>query len=133
MGAPPARRPCPIPIPIPIPILRLPGFQQRRLPRHRYHLDFSYDATTRLVDATATLTLRATQDLSHFSLDAFGLDIRSVRVGGRAAIFERTGEKLRVTPARPLREHARVTVRVEYSLSPRDREPGHYPDSTATL
>ncbi|MFF8027843.1 hypothetical protein ACFZDJ_43450 [Streptomyces sp. NPDC007896] len=98
-----------------------------------YHLDFSYDATTRLVDATATLTLRATQDLSHFSLDAFGLDIRSVRVGGRAAIFEQTGEKLRVTPARPLREHARVTVRVEYSLSPRNREPGHYPDSTATL
>ncbi|MFE2966891.1 hypothetical protein ACFXKC_25110 [Streptomyces sp. NPDC059340] len=42
-------------------------------------------------------------------------------------------DESRGSPRRPLREHARVTVRVEYSLSPRNREPGHYPDSTATL
>lgn len=83
-----------------------------------YHLDFSYDATNRLVDAIATLTLRATQDLSRFSLDALGLDIRSVRVGGRTAAFEQIDEKLRVTPACPLPERARVTVRIEYSADP---------------
>lgn len=83
-----------------------------------YHLDFSYDATNRLVDAIATLTLRATPDLSRFSLDALGLDIRSVRVGGRTAIFEQIDEKLRVTPACPLPERARVTVRIEYSADP---------------
>jgi aminopeptidase N len=83
-----------------------------------YHLDFSYDAMNRLVDAIATLTLRATQDLSRFSLDALGLDIRSVRVGGRTAAFEQIDEKLRVTPACPLPERARVTVRIEYSADP---------------
>ncbi|XDO64319.1 hypothetical protein HEP84_44285 [Streptomyces sp. RLB1-33] len=53
-----------------------------------------------------------------FSLDAFGLGIRSVRVGGRTAIFKQMDEELRVTPARPRQEHARVTVRVEYSADP---------------
>ncbi|GGN58496.1 zinc metalloprotease [Streptomyces albiflavescens] len=83
-----------------------------------YHLALSYDATTRLVDATATLTLCATQDLSRFSLDALGLDIRAVRVGGRPAAFEQVDEKLRVTPDRTLPEHARVTVCVDYVADP---------------
>ncbi|MFI7407671.1 M1 family metallopeptidase [Streptomyces sp. NPDC049627] len=84
-----------------------------------YHLDFSYDATTRLVDATATLKIRTTQALSRFSLDSLGLDIRSVRVGGRTATFEQVDEKLRVTPARTLPNKSSVTVCVEYSADPR--------------
>ncbi|MEU9287658.1 M1 family metallopeptidase [Streptomyces sp. NPDC048275] len=89
-----------------------------------YHLDLSYDATSRLVDATATLTLRATQNLSRFSLDALGLDVQAVRVGGRPATFEQVDEKLRVTPARTLPKHATVTVRVEYSADPSRSLPG---------
>ncbi|WP_405593316.1 M1 family metallopeptidase [Streptomyces sp. NBC_01092] len=84
-----------------------------------YHLDFSYDATTRLVDATATLKIRATQALSRFSLDSLGLDIRSVRVDGRGATFEQVDEKLRITPARTLPAKCQVTVCVEYSADPR--------------
>lgn len=84
-----------------------------------YHLDFSYDATTRLVDATATLKIRPTQALSRFSLDSLGLDIRSVRVGGRTAAFEQVAEKLRITPARTLPNKSWVTVCVEYSADPR--------------
>lgn len=84
-----------------------------------YHLDFSYDATTRLVDATATLKIRTTQALSRFSLDSLGLDIRSVRVDGRKAAFEQVDEKLRITPARTLPAKCRVTVCVEYSADPR--------------
>ncbi|MFF4702827.1 M1 family metallopeptidase [Streptomyces sp. NPDC001288] len=83
-----------------------------------YHLDLAYDATTRLVDATATLRVRTTDDLSRLSLDALGLDIRSVRVDGRTAAFEQAEEKLRITPARPLREHDQVTVCVEYGADP---------------
>ncbi|MCX4987163.1 MULTISPECIES: M1 family metallopeptidase [unclassified Streptomyces] len=83
-----------------------------------YHLDFSYDATTRLVDAKATLMIKATQNLSRFSLDALGLDVRSVRVGGATATFEQVGEKLRVTPARTLPEHCAVAVCVEYGADP---------------
>ncbi|MFF3335604.1 M1 family metallopeptidase [Streptomyces sp. NPDC002888] len=84
-----------------------------------YHLDLAYDATTTLVDASATLTLRTTECLSSLSLDALGLDIRTVRVGGRAATFEQAEEKLRITPAEPLPKQARTTVRVEYTADPR--------------
>lgn len=84
-----------------------------------YHLDFSYDATTRLVEATATLRIRTTQALTRFSLDALGLDIRAVRVGGRTATYEQVDEKLRITPARTLPAKSAVTVCVEYSADPR--------------
>src|SRR5690242_17092617 len=75
-----------------------------------YHLDLAYDATTKLVDATATLRIRTTQPLSRFSLDCLGLDVHAVRVGGRTASFEQADEKLRITPARALPDKARVTV-----------------------
>jgi len=84
-----------------------------------YHLDFAYDATTKLVDAKATLLLRTTQALSRFSLDALGLTIRSVSVAGRAATFEQAGEKLRITPARTLPAGVPVPVCVEYGADPR--------------
>ncbi|AWT46665.1 MULTISPECIES: M1 family metallopeptidase [Streptomyces] len=84
-----------------------------------YHLDLAYDATTRLVDAEATLRIRTTRALTRFSLDALGLDIRAVRVAGRPAAFEQAGEKLRVTPARTLPGKANVTVCVEYGADPR--------------
>lgn len=83
-----------------------------------YDLDVAYDATTRLVDATATLQLRTTRALTRFSLDALGLDIRTVRVDGRTAGFEQADEKLRITPAATLPAKARATVCVEYSADP---------------
>ncbi|MFF3420229.1 M1 family metallopeptidase [Streptomyces sp. NPDC002698] len=83
-----------------------------------YHLDFSYDATTRLVDAKATLRIKATQDLSRFSLDALGLDVRAVKVGGVAAGFEQVDEKLRITPVRTLPKSRAVAVCVEYGADP---------------
>ncbi|MEU5124051.1 M1 family metallopeptidase [Streptomyces asoensis] len=84
-----------------------------------YHLDLSYDPTTTLVDGTATLELRTTRALTRLSLDSLGLDVRTVRVGGRAAAFEQVDEKLRITPARALPAGARVTVCVTYSADPR--------------
>ncbi|MFC8516226.1 M1 family metallopeptidase [Streptomyces sp. NPDC057257] len=83
-----------------------------------YHLDLAYDATTKLVDAQATLKIRTTQALTRLSLDALGLDIRTVRVGGRTAAFEQADEKLRITPARPLPAKAHVTICVEYGADP---------------
>lgn len=84
-----------------------------------YHLDLAYDATTKLVDGRATLRIRTTQALSRLSLDALGLDIRSVRVDGRAATYEQADEKLRITPARTLPKGAWTTVCVEYGADPR--------------
>ncbi|MET9835452.1 M1 family metallopeptidase [Streptomyces sp. NPDC006385] len=84
-----------------------------------YHLDFAYDPATRTVDATATLRIRTTRALSRLSLDALGLDVRAVRVGGREATYEQVDEKLRVTPARTLPAKCPVTVRVTYTADPR--------------
>ncbi|WP_405887828.1 M1 family metallopeptidase [Streptomyces longwoodensis] len=84
-----------------------------------YHLDLAYDPTTALVEATATLRVRTTRALSRLSLDALGLDVRSVRVDGRTAAFEQADEKLRITPERRLPARAHVTVCVEYGADPR--------------
>ncbi|WP_210593057.1 M1 family metallopeptidase [Streptomyces sp. GESEQ-35] len=84
-----------------------------------YHLDLAYDATTKLVDATATLKITTTQELTRFSLDALGLDIHTVTVAGRAAVFEQADEKLRITPARCLPAGKKVTVVVTYTADPR--------------
>ncbi|MEU9332777.1 M1 family metallopeptidase [Streptomyces sp. NPDC048290] len=84
-----------------------------------YHLDLAYDPVTRLVDAEATLRIRTTQALTRLSLDALGLDIRTVRVAGRTAAFEQVGEKLRITPARTLPAGTGVTVCVGYGADPR--------------
>ncbi|MEU5099703.1 M1 family metallopeptidase [Streptomyces sp. NPDC020996] len=83
-----------------------------------YCLDLAYDATTRLVEATATLRVRTTRALTRLSLDALGLDIHAVRVDGEAAAFEQADEKLRVTPAAPLPARAGATVRVDYTADP---------------
>ncbi|MEU1404143.1 M1 family metallopeptidase [Streptomyces sp. NPDC005728] len=84
-----------------------------------YHLDLTYDPTTGLVDATATLRIRTARALTRFSLDALGLDILCIQVGGRTAVWEQADEKLRITPARPLPAKAVATVRVEYRADPR--------------
>ncbi|NEA99210.1 M1 family metallopeptidase [Streptomyces sp. SID13726] len=84
-----------------------------------YHLDLAYDPTTRLVDATATLRITTTQELSRFSLDALGLTIRSVTVAGDTAAFEQADEKLRITPAGSLPAQERAEVVVAYSADPR--------------
>ncbi|MFJ9815082.1 M1 family metallopeptidase [Streptomyces sp. NPDC101151] len=84
-----------------------------------YALDFTYDATAKKVDAIATLKIRTDRPLTRFSLDALGLDIRSVRVAGVTATFAQAGEKLRITPATALAEDCAATVRVEYAADPR--------------
>ncbi|MFE9095917.1 M1 family metallopeptidase [Streptomyces sp. NPDC007264] len=83
-----------------------------------YDLDFSYDAGTRLVDATARLAVEVRQDLSRLSLDCLGLDIRSVCVDGRSADFELLDEKLRITPPRTLPTGRCAVITVEYGADP---------------
>ncbi|MEV5147562.1 M1 family metallopeptidase [Streptomyces sp. NPDC052727] len=84
-----------------------------------YDLDLAYDPATKLVDAVATLRIRADRVLSRFSLDALGLDIRSIDVDRRPAAWEQAEEKLRITPAGPLPPKASATVRITYSADPR--------------
>jgi aminopeptidase N len=83
-----------------------------------YLVDMSYSAQTRLIDASVKLQATSSQELSRFNLDAFGLDIRSVKVDGRAASFGQEGEELVVTPAKTIRRGAGFTVEVGYGADP---------------
>ncbi|MFJ5779221.1 M1 family metallopeptidase [Streptomyces sp. NPDC093094] len=84
-----------------------------------YDLDLVWDADAKTVSGTATLRITTTTALSRLSLDALGLDIRSVRVDGRAATYAQEGEKLRITPAKALAAKAAARIVVEYTADPR--------------
>ena len=84
-----------------------------------YDLSFEYRPGSRTVDATAVITTRLSRTLAHLELDSLGLDVHAVRVDGRPARFATHGEKLTVTPARPLRRGATARLTVEYTADPR--------------
>ena len=91
-----------------------------------YDLHLRYQPTTDRLQGTATLLATATQDLSRFNLD-FALDVEEVRVNGRVAEFEATGDhELEVTPDRPLAEGHRMTVVVRYADTPSKVEAGGF-------
>jgi aminopeptidase N len=86
-----------------------------------YLIEMAYDASTRLIDATMTMQARATQRLSRFDLDAYGLDIKSVDVDGQAATYRQDGHELVITPAGSI--GSQFTVKVHYSADPRRLKP----------
>ncbi|WP_370618396.1 M1 family metallopeptidase [Mumia sp. Pv 4-285] len=97
-----------------------------------YHLDLDYepvDASSGTLDATSTMTFRATKTLSSFNLDLRGLEVSSVRVNGLRATFTHVDGELIVTPRLPLLARLPVVVTVEYGGTtgrPRDIEDSLY-------
>jgi aminopeptidase N len=83
-----------------------------------YGLDLRYDPATRRLDGTAAILATATQALSRFDLDLRGFAVKSVTVNGHRASFSRSGQELRITPARALRRGAPVLVTVAYGGVP---------------
>jgi aminopeptidase N len=83
-----------------------------------YGIDFSYDPATKRLDGTATITARATQNLSRFDLDLQQLDVRAVTVDGRPARFSRTGQELTVIPRHGLPDHSTFVTAVTYGGVP---------------
>ena len=79
-----------------------------------YDLDVTYVPDTDMLTGHATLTARATQNLSRFNLDLVGLTVDSVRVDGKAAGWSRSGGELTVRPRKGLRDGHRFTVDVRY-------------------
>jgi len=85
----------------------------------------SYDASLRYAPAsgrlraTVTIEATATQGLSRFSLDLYGLRVGAVTVAGEKASFSRGRGKLRVVPARRLAPGDSFAVAVRYSGRPR--------------
>ena len=83
-----------------------------------YLLKVSYDPATDRLAGLATISARATQNLSRFNLDFVGLTVRSIKVNGHAASWSRTEHELTVTPARGLPKGRRFTTVVRYDGVP---------------
>ena len=89
--------------------------------RH-YLLKVSYDPATDRLAGVATISARATQNLSRFNLDFVGLTVRSIKVNGRSASWSRTDHELTVTPKHGLKKGRRFTVVVRYDGVPITQE-----------
>ncbi|WP_329339520.1 M1 family metallopeptidase [Streptomyces sp. NBC_01352] len=85
-----------------------------------YDLDLAHDTDTDTdhLTGTATISARATQDLSAFDLDLEGLDVDGVTVDGQGARWSRAGQELTVRPRDGLDEGETFRVTVRYSGTP---------------
>lgn len=83
-----------------------------------YDLGVSYEPGTGVLDGNATITARATEDLSSFDLDLQKLTVGKVKVDGARAHFTRAGDELTVTPSHRLRKGKRFKVTVAYKGVP---------------
>ncbi|CAM5515383.1 Aminopeptidase N (plasmid) [Streptomyces rimosus subsp. rimosus] len=79
-----------------------------------YDVKFDYRPSTPKMDATVTMRATARQDLSRFSLDSAGQEIKSVSVQGARADFHTSNEKLTITPKSPVRKGQTFSVRTDY-------------------
>ncbi|MEV0640171.1 M1 family metallopeptidase [Streptomyces sp. NPDC050619] len=83
-----------------------------------YDLTLAYAPDTRRLTGRATITARATQDLSAFHLDLKGLDVGKITVDGEDARWSRTGQELTVRPHDDLDEGEVFHTTVRYSGTP---------------
>jgi aminopeptidase N len=83
-----------------------------------YGLRLAYDPDAHRLTGTATLTARATKDLSAFNLDLLGLEVGKVTVGGERARWNRAGQELTVRPRKDLGQDETFRVTVRYSGAP---------------
>src|SRR3954452_24163904 len=83
-----------------------------------YDLDLSYDPASAVIDATVTMSITATDDLSIFTLDASGPDVSAVSVEGVDAEFEQQDPELVIVPGEPISRGDRFDVAVVYTAHP---------------
>ena len=83
-----------------------------------YLLEVQYDPATDVLTGVATITAKATQNLSSFNLDLEGLEVASITVDGVAATWSRDGGELTVVPAAGIRNNTRFVAVIAYSGIP---------------
>ena len=83
-----------------------------------YDLAIRYAPTSGHLDGVATITARATQDLSRFDLDLDGLTVRSIAIDGHAATWKRKGHELVITPKHGLPNGTTFITRIDYHGTP---------------
>ncbi|MCC7373738.1 MAG: M1 family metallopeptidase [Verrucomicrobiales bacterium] len=84
-----------------------------------YDLTINYDPTANTMVSQADLTIRATQDLSEFSLDLRGLPGATATLDGLAAGVVQQSDKLIVTPSVGIESNRVFHIVVQYSGRPR--------------
>ncbi|WP_159715756.1 M1 family metallopeptidase, partial [Geminicoccus flavidas] len=83
-----------------------------------YGLDLDVRPVTNRLDGKARLLVRARQNLSSLTLDLAALKVRKARINGSPARFAQTGDKLTITPRRPIRKGWPFVLTVEYGGRP---------------
>ena len=91
-----------------------PGIGNGGYDVEHYDLALDFQPVTEVVLATTTITAKATQDLSEYSLDFHGLSVGSVKVDGIDATFAREGDELIVTPPAGIDNGGTFTTTVAY-------------------
>jgi aminopeptidase N len=83
-----------------------------------YNLDLRYEPDRDRLRGVATITAKATKNLSRFNLDFVGLKLRSAKVNGRDARTRRDGQELIVTPRRGIPKGSTFTAVFRYDGVP---------------
>lgn len=91
-----------------------------------YDLALTYAVRGNRLDARATLTVTALEDLDHVDLDLHHLHVEKVLVDGTPARYSHKRGRLTVRPLEPLAEGATVEIAVMYSGSPRPIRKRHH-------
>src|SRR5262245_21595787 len=84
-----------------------------------YTIAIAYDPATHALTGTDIITARATQALSRFDLDLHALNAQSVTVDGHAATSAHSGDKLAITPVRPVPNGTIFTAKIRYGGVPK--------------
>ncbi|WP_399922432.1 M1 family metallopeptidase [Streptomyces kanamyceticus] len=84
-----------------------------------YALVLDYVPETNRLKGTATITARATQDLSRFNFDLAGLTVRTAAVNGVDARFARKRNELTLMPAEAVQDGETFKATVEYDGTPK--------------
>ncbi|HEU0238866.1 MAG TPA: M1 family metallopeptidase [Micromonosporaceae bacterium] len=84
-----------------------------------YTIAIAYDPATHTLTGTDVITARATQALSRFDLDLHALNAQSVTVDGHVATSAHSGDKLAVTPVRPIPYGTAFTAKIQYGGVPK--------------
>ena len=89
------------------------GYQVRS-----YDLDLRFNPETDRLAGVATIDATATQALSAFNFDLYGLNVKSASVDGASATFSRAPRELTVVPTTGIPSGSRFRVVVEYAGRP---------------
>jgi hypothetical protein len=87
-----------------------------------YDLKITYDPDSDNLTGVATISVKATQDLSAFNLDFLGMTLRELKVDNVKAKTTRDGQELTVTPKSGIKNGKTFTVVAKYDGVPETLE-----------